>query len=631
MRPEARQDPEKPRFQSARVLDALSQATHKMPAPFLMLLLATVLLLGLGWFLRREKSLSRSDPTPPAKQDELLPAVLEAVQHGLFATEVRSGRIVLNNALSKTMARRMGLEPEQLACAIADQAPATATMQALEQKLQTPVRVAHGDGMTASAFLVTYRLASYRQENVLLASFEPLRTDSAQPDTKALEEIAESIQKPLNSMIGNMALMDIRQFSPEQQAIWNTVCSASDEIRRKNLEILCYVHLGATHQANDFSLFEICETIENSVSRLIAAAHAQGIDFQIRAQSFPIHVMHDQPGIRKMMELLLGTLMEHQRNGTITISICHDEEPSANPMLRIQMQYADGRRAAGREPGLGLAACQRLGQQLRLRLFHGEGEGAGKLFVLEMPCVPARESAAGAPRHGNLFFPRRAVLIASAQHVKQNLLPHLSCWGLQTLFFHHPDQASLSDIKQADCVILFSENSQWNAESENRITENASFIIECNSLNPLHGTSVGRTTLLPSHSLTSIFRTLHHAFSDGAAYQIKPVGAATEPCGKADDRPQELGIIFNTSLKESLDSMQSSIAADNAHALMQELHNIAGALAAYDRADLSRQCIALENDIKQQGLPSCLAALQDLLRQLAWNMEQQDMLSPKID
>lgn len=452
-------------------------------------------------------------------------------------------------------------------------------------------------------------------------------------DRSHLESVVRAISTPLNTMIGNMELIEQANFSEEQKNRWKAVRLASDSLLKKVSDTLEYCSLENHSLPVEHMDFDACEMAARSISPLIGKARSKNTSIHLRCAQFPLLLRNDQIRIAQILGHLLENSIQFTHEGSIMVRLeCEMTDPD-HQLLRMVVEdngagipaelhekiFNPFMSSTGRDDniGLGLAICRRLCNRLNADISMASTADSGSRFTVEFPCRPIAAHG-GHILHRNALKGMSTLFICAAKEWHDSIIPHLRHWGLEVEAYHDPAQVDRSRAKTASCVVLFGASCQWSATAENEIIAEAAYIIEGNEENALELKKAGRTLLVSCYSLSSLFKAFEQVASS--------VPSGTEPSSLLPPYPSTLPPAhvveaFKNSLQSSLRNIQLAIACENGVMVVQELHNLSGSLAVLHSPEFSRTCIALENRIKMEGLPSVIPGLEELMQLLKSHLE----------
>lgn len=462
---------------------------------------------------------------------------------------------------------------------------------------------------------------------------EEIRTDHSRDSTNDghlhLEQAMRSISAPLNAMIGNMELIEQLDFSEDQRKRWKAVRIASDEILKKVSDALDYCNLEKNKIVTDCMDFDACEMVAKNISSVIQKAKSKNIKIHMRSAQFPVVVKNDQIKISQIVGHLLDNAIQFTHDGYIIVSIEYKTTDSDHSLLRVVVEDSGIGIPAELHPsifdpfmsstghdgnmGLGLAICKRLCSRLDAHLSVSSTPGSGSRFTIEIPCSHSSSTNPGNAAYRDVFKGHRCVFICAVKDWHTSIIPHLEYWGIKVEAYDDPGLIDLSRISAASCVVFFGAPGQWSAQLENEIMAEAPCIMECNESNPLEIKKAGRTILLSTYSLTSLFKAFEHVASPPKPgtdlSRLLPSASSTFP-------PEHVIEVFQKSLQTSLGNIQLSIISDNGAMVIHELHNLAGSFATFNHPGFSKKCIQLEKRIKMEGLSPTIPAIEELMHLL---------------
>lgn len=486
-----------------------------------------------------------------------------------------------------------------------------------DTQIQRPETRSHGDGLNGK----TERIPSSHPCNTSNRSH--------------LESVVRSISAPLNAMVGNMELIEHSHFSEEQGKRWKAVRLASESMLKKVSDTLEYCKLENNRLPVEHMDFDACEMVARSISPFTSQARSKNVSIHMRCAQFPLRVRNDQFRISKILGHLLENSVQFTDEGCITVKVETETVDTDQHLLRLVVEDS----GTGIPPelqerifhpfvsstgsddnlGLGLAICQRLCNTLNASISVTSTPGSGSRFTMDFPCPPSPAVPPRNASHRDALKGHSTLFICSDKQWHDSIIPYLKHWGLQVEAYDDPGLVEISRIKTASCVVLFGTSCQWSATAENEIIAEAAYVIEGSESNPLEMKKAGRTMLISCFSLASLFKALEHAASasrPGAELaQALPSYTPTAP-------PAHVVEAFKKSLQTSLRNIRLSIDSENGAMVIQELHNLSGSLAVLHSPEFSRTCIDLENRIKMDGLATAMPELENLMRLLKIQLEE---------
>ncbi|WP_280191987.1 ATP-binding protein [Delftia sp. PS-11] len=451
-----------------------------------------------------------------------------------------------------------------------------------------------------------------------------------------LNSVIRAISTPLSSMVGHMMLIDPSHLPPDQQERWQKIMNNSDALMRQISNITEFSDSMRNHrQTKDQMTFDASEIGAKSAAKFFNLAELQKTSVHVRCKQFPIIIHNDQKKIAQLLEHLLENSIQFTRNGKIIIQI--EKYTSAPGQMALRVSVKDN--GTGIAPGLhgqifspfmttqghdghaglGLALCQNLCKDLNANLWMTSAPEAGSNFIVEIPCEMLDSSDTEANSYQQFFAGHSVVFISPSLEHHDYIIPYLEHWGLNVASYLQPGQADIKHINDASCVIIFEGGSRWTANDENAVVAQSSWTIECNRSNPTTLITAGRSTLINSHSLGSLFKALQQATN--SANNAWETPSTTSPKGSLSSHVIDA---FRKSLYLSYQNIKSSIDSENTLAIIQELHNLAGSLSSLGMHEVSRKCVQLESVIKAEGLSANIQDIEYLLHIISENITRFD-------
>lgn len=471
------------------------------------------------------------------------------------------------------------------------------------------------------------------QQHEIPESETSKNTSATNPDLKHLESCIRAISAPLNSMVGHMALIDSRKFPPDQQERWLTVRNHSDALLRQVANMAEYVDFTLrSRPPPDDMVFDAIEMGAHSAARFFHMAEARKIQVHVRCKQFPIIVRNDQKKISQLLDHFLENAIQFTHAGQVIIQIASNAISPEKNLLKITVKdsgsgitpglhgeifspFMTTQESSG-HAGLGLAISQNLCKELNAHLWISSIPGEGSLFGVEIPCEPYVPGEDISESYQNAFSGCSAIFLSPSLEYHNHIIPHLEHWGLDICAYLHPSQISTQHISAADCVIIFQSDASWDASDENMIVARSPWTIECHGSNPATITRAGRSILVNSHSLGSLFKALQQVTA--SAQGRNEILAATNPPALL---PGHILEAFQISSHSSAQHIRQSMESGDMAGVMHELHNLAGSLAAAGAHDLSRYCIELEITAKAEGISAITQKIEELLQIMSARFE----------
>ncbi|MGV2864838.1 ATP-binding protein [Achromobacter sp. AGC39] len=382
--------------------------------------------------------------------------------------------------------------------------------------------------------------ARYQGRNVLVTAFtdvtaknsleQQLRkaqqaADKANAAKSAfLAAMSHEIRTPLNAMLGNLELLSYSTLDAAQRDRLRTIRTSSDGLLAIVSDVLDFSKVEAGELQLEAIDFDVLEVASHALRMFAPVARNKGLTLvgQLgHAVTFPMR--GDPTRLAQIINNLLSNAVKFTERGTITLRLSFD---AGQGVLMVQVQdtgigmspeqMADLFRAFSQaDPtinrrfggtGLGLALCLRLAQAMGGVLSAQSEAGQGSCFTLRLPLGDCREYHQ-TPR----FKGQQVALLAEAPSVRSELGRILRAWGLDVRCYAHPGLLPAESLDDMAAVVLWGERHAWPPEDENRLVEQARWVIDCDADGPVDPVAMGRVLSVSTFGLKGLESGLKHA------------------------------------------------------------------------------------------------------------------------
>jgi len=154
--------------------------------------------------------------------------------------------------------------------------------------------------------------------------------------------------------------------------------------------------------------------------------------------------------------------------------------------------------------------------------------GEGSRFTVHVPL-----GARIAVRRDARFIEGSHVLfLSSADEWSDFVVPHLTCWGAQVQVARHPAVVAEADLEAAAALVIWGTREQWLDSDENRLVENAAWVVDGYPDGPARPIRTGRVLSVSCVSLTGLEASLRTALLGEALPSPPPSAGAWSPVSK---------------------------------------------------------------------------------------------------
>ncbi|MBN3812281.1 hybrid sensor histidine kinase/response regulator [Paraburkholderia sp. Ac-20347] len=505
---------------------------------------ATAVILTAVWalllmFRRRVFAPLLEDSLRVFESENLSRTVIHTAPVGLALVSSESGEWLLDSPLMKTMASRIVGEARALADALvvryADferRHPNDGTLGVLRQDFVFP---AHDGGRIELAASVSH--ARFKGIDVLVAAFTDvtenrrlqrelsdalLAADSAnQAKSAFLAAMSHEIRTPLNAILGNLELLAHSPMSNVQYDRLATVRTASDGLLTVISDILDFSKIEAGEMPLEHIEFGVLEVIERVLEIFEPVARARGIGLFARLDFAVAQTMLGDPArVGQILNNLLSNAIKFTERGRVTLFAQIERTDSGSHELCFalvdtgvgiapehrerlfrafsQVDVSINRRFGG--TGLGLALCQRLARAMHGRIDVSSTLDVGSRFTVHLPLgegMTRRDD----PR---TLDGQRVLFLSSAQEWCDFALPHLQRWGAEVRSYRHPAAISDAELEASAVLVIWGSREQWQPDDENRLVEDASWVVDGYPEGPAHAIRAGKILSVSCLSLSGL-------------------------------------------------------------------------------------------------------------------------------
>lgn len=232
--------------------------------------------------------------------------------------------------------------------------------------------------------------------------------------SRFLSIISHDIRTPMNSMLGNVQLLEGTSLLGRQREQLQGIRSAADHMLYLLSDLIDMSRLEAGRLQLDQRGFALHQIIDN-LSRIFAGqARSKGLDFTIDVESqVPDRLVGDPVRLQQILGNLLGNAIKFTDKGRVSMSVTRRPADNDRVLLRFAVQdtgigipeeqqaklfddYVQASLSVGRNyggSGLGLAICRQLSMLMGGEMGIYSRDNLGSLFWVEVPLQLDRDTA----------------------------------------------------------------------------------------------------------------------------------------------------------------------------------------------------------------------------------------------
>ncbi|MBN3846954.1 response regulator [Paraburkholderia sp. Ac-20342] len=387
--------------------------------------------------------------------------------------------------------------------------------------------------------------ARYQDQDVLVTAFtdvtEKKRLEQELHDARLAAESANTaksaflaamsheIRTPLNAVLGNLELLAYSPLDDLQRDRLNIIRGASDGLLTVVSDVLDFSKIEAGELVLEDLQFDILELASETLMMFAPVARAKGLELAGdlgQAVAFPMQ--SDPARLRQVLNNLLSNAIKFTESGKVILRVSSDDaraqvvievEDTGIGMtteqlsrLFLDFNQADAtinRRFGG--TGLGLALSQRLIHAMGGSLVPHSEAGAGSRFELRLPRGVSAH-AIDAPR----FDGEKLLLVAAAAEQREALARMLNAYGLQVTTYGHPALIAIEDVEDAGVLVFWGDRQTWHPDDENRVVEEAPWIVDCTEGGPAQPVASGRLVSATTYGMRALVNGLRYALQGHA-------------------------------------------------------------------------------------------------------------------
>ncbi|PVZ77491.1 hybrid sensor histidine kinase/response regulator, partial [Serratia sp. S1B] len=270
--------------------------------------------------------------------------------------------------------------------------------------------------------------------------------------------------------------------------------------------------------------FDVQEVATRALGIFAPLAQAKGLTLEGElGETVTQPMMGDPTCLAQVLNNLLSNALKFTEQGGIVLrsrvdvmagQLCLSVEDTGIGMSPAQQQQvfnafsqADetiNRRYGG--TGLGLALCKRLTEAMGGVLSVTSQLGQGSVFQLLLPLNNQDIARAERP----CFNQESISVLAAMPQCRAYLTRVLEGWGLSVHTYQHPAQIDDTALASLQMLLLWGDRTTWHPNDENRLVEEATWVIDCSPEGPLMPLATGRILTTSVYGLKGLACALRH-------------------------------------------------------------------------------------------------------------------------
>ncbi|MFC0228911.1 ATP-binding protein, partial [Serratia aquatilis] len=334
-------------------------------------------------------------------------------------------------------------------------------------------------------------ISSQKQlEQQLMAAREASDKASA-AKSSFLAAMSHEIRTPLNAILGNLELLAHSAQDGQRERL-KTIRQASDSLLATISDVLDFSKIEAGELHLEHIEFDVLQVAAHALAIFAPVAQAKGLALEGELGDAVSQPMRGDPTcLGQVLNNLLSNALKFTEQGQVLLRI--DVDGSAS-LIKIEVEDTGIGMSASQQQGvfrafnqvdetinrryggtgLGLALCTRLAQAMGGELSVTSELGKGSVFQLSLPL-----HADAGPADRPLFQGERICVLAAMPGARAYLSRVLTAWGLEVATYQHPAQIDDKALPSLGTLVLWGDRTTWHPDDENRLVEEATWVIEC--------------------------------------------------------------------------------------------------------------------------------------------------------
>ncbi|CAI1820377.1 Sensor kinase protein RcsC [Serratia fonticola] len=488
------------------------------------------------------------------ESEQLSRTFIETAPVGLGLLAVENGAPLLRNLVMVQMQERFQNGDECLSAALAlcyRQQTDTPKKGLVHHELTFETHDGQPVSLSANVALARYRgedalvvavvdITEKKQlEQYLIAAKEAADKASA-AKSSFLAAMSHEIRTPLNAILGNLELL-AHSALDEQRDRLDIIRHASDSLLATINDVLDFSKIEAGELHLEHIEFDLLEVAARALDIFAPVAKAKRIALLGELEeTVTLPMLGDPTCLGQVINNLLSNALKFTEQGQVVLRVNADLSASLvlievedtgigmsasqqQKMFRAFRQADEtiNRRYGG--TGLGLALCQRLSEAMGGELSVTSELGKGSVFRLSLPL-----SLGTAQADRPLFNGERVCALVMMPECRAYLTRVLTAWGLEVESYQHPAQIDNKALAALQILVLWGDRTTWHPNDENRLVEEAAWVIDCSNEGPQIPLATGRVLSTSVYGLKGLAYALRHSLQ-GQSLPLREQGEQALP------------------------------------------------------------------------------------------------------
>ncbi|WP_195765131.1 hybrid sensor histidine kinase/response regulator [Enterobacter cloacae] len=382
----------------------------------------------------------------------------------------------------------------------------------------SPVRYRNEDALVVAFVDVTNQ--KLLEKRLLTAKEEADRASAAK--SSFLATMSHEIRTPLNAILGNLELLEYSALDSQRDRL-TIIRHASDNLLATISDILDFSKIEAGEMHVERIEFDLAEIVTRSLAIFAPVAQAKGITLVGEPGStVTLPVTGDPTCLQQVINNLLSNALKFTERGQVILRLrvenaageLHIETEdtgigmTASQQAKIFNPFSQADETINRRyggTGLGLALCMRLVHSMGGVISVTSEPNKGSLFRITFP-LSSCTGQAERPR----FDGKAVTLICADPRHRAWLTQVMQSWGLNVDAYQHPALPDAAVLSRLSTLILWGDRSTWHPDDENRLIEEASYVIDCLFSGPQTPLKTGRLLSTSVYGLKGLAQALGH-------------------------------------------------------------------------------------------------------------------------